>query len=252
MAGQFKTLDQIISQIRYRGNLAGYTSRHGTDVLRELWNESWQELREEVSFHEDGTFLTQTAPAALPTSAAITGEVYAEVDFPADAVAIYGVRVKDARRWRPLKPIPVSAIHDYQRDGLFSGFGFDDGHVRGYALRTIPVGSGTSELAGKIMLAPVPRSGEYSVWYLQAWEPLTDGTHKVSGHAAFLEWSVWDTVVKTRAKDGKRDKTFLIAVEERDRAMERIKTRAQRINEGLSMEPRDARYDGDSLYWDEA
>ena len=251
MTAQFRTLEAIIDDIQYRGNLAGYESRHPEATLKTLWNQSWQELRELVSFHEDGTFLTQTTPASLPTSAAVSGEVYAEVDWPTDAVAIYGVRVKSNNRWRPLRPLPVAAVHDYQFDAALSGLGVDDGIPRGYMLRTIPSGSTSTEVAGKIMIVPVPSTGQYSVWYLQAWTPITSDSDTVSGHAAFIEWSIWSTIIKARAKDGKRDDTYAIAKEERDKAEDRILTRARRLSEGLPMEPRDARSDGFTDYWDD-
>ena len=103
------------------------------------------------------------------------------------------------------------------------------------------------------MIVPVPTSGTYSLWYLEAWAPLTTDGHTVSGHAAWIEWSIWNTVIKMRAKDGVQDATYNIAVKERDKAEERIKERARRLSDGLSMEPRDARGDGyepDPYLWE--
>lgn len=244
MSYQFLALSSIVSQIQYRGNLDGFELRHPATTLKELWNISWQELREMVSFLEDGTFLTQTAVATLASvgaTTAVTGEAYSQIDWPLDAVAIFGVRVKTNDRWRALRPLPAAALHDYQYDGLVSG---NSRAPVGYILKQIPFASGSTETVGKIMLVPVPSSGSFSIWYLQAWAPITSDTDKVSGHAAWIEWSIWDTVIKARAKDGLQDATYRIAVEERERCRDRIETRASRLSDGLSMEPRDARRDG--------
>jgi hypothetical protein len=237
---QFTLLSDIITQIQYRGNLDGYTDRHSTTTLKTLWNISWQQLREEVSFLEDGTFLQQTTPANLPTTPA-TSEDYVVIDWPVNAVAIYGVRVKTNDRWRPLRPLPTAALHDYQYRGLFNT---STRAPIGYVLKTIPFGASATETAGKIMIVPVPTSGTYSLWYLEAWAPVTTDAHTISGHAAWIEWSIWNTVVMTRAKDGQQDATYQIAIREREMCMDRIRTRAARLSDGLSMEPRDARNDG--------
>ena len=240
MTYQFRLLSEIIDDIQYRGNLAGYDQRHPEATLKILWNASWQELREIVSFAEDGTFLQQTTPASLPTTPA-TSEDYVVVDWPVNAVAIFGVRVKTNERWRPLKSLPASALHDYQYDGLF---GTTARNPIGYILKTIPFGASATETAGKIMIVPVPTSGTYSVWYLEAWSPVTTDAHTVSGHAAWVEHSIWSTIVKARAADGQQDDTYQIAFKERDRVEERIIERARRLSEGMSQEPRDARGDG--------
>ena len=245
MAGQFETLASIVTKIRYRSNTDGYTDRHSDTTIKELWNVSWQELREMVSFLEDGTFLQQTAPAALPTTAA-TDEDYVVIDWPTTAVAIFGVRVKTDGRWRALRPLPTAALHDFTYDGLFRSS--TSRAPVGYILKTIPFGATTTETAGKIMVVPVPTGGTYSLWYLEAWTPLTSDTATVSGHAAWIEHSIWSTVIKMRAKDGQQDDTYRIAEKEREVCRQRIEKRAMRLSDGLSMEPRDAR--GDGYEWD--
>lgn len=240
MAAQFLALSEIVTQVQYRGSYDGLSDRHPAATIKILWNIAWQELREMVSFLEDGAFLQQTAPAALPTTAA-TSEDYAVIDWPVNAVSIFGVRVKTNDRWRALKPLPTAALHDYNWEGLT---GTTSRAPIGYILKTIPFGATTTETAGKIMLVPVPTGGTYSLWYLEAWTPLTGDTDRVSGHAAWIEHSVWNTIIKMRAKDGIRDATFMTAVEERAKCEERIKERARKLSDGLSMEPRDARGDG--------
>jgi hypothetical protein len=242
LSSQFLALSAIVAQIQYRSNNDGYEQRHSTTTIKELWNIAWQELREMVSFLEDGTFLQQTTPAALPTTA-VSGEDYVVIDWPTNAVAIFGVRVKtETNRWRALRPLPTAALHDFNFDGWYHSS--TSRAPVGYILKTIPFGAATTETAGKIMIVPVPTGGTYSLWYLEAWTPITSDTAVVSGHAAWIEWTIWQTVIKMRAKDGLTDATYNIAVKERDRAEDRIKTRAGRLSDGLSMEPRNARGDG--------
>lgn len=247
MTYQFKALSAVIDDIQYRGNLAGYDQRHPEATLKLLWNDSWQELREIVSFAEDGTFLQQTPPATFASvgaTTAVSGEDYAVVDWPVNAVAIFGVRVKTNERWRPLKNLSAASLHDYQYDGLF---GSNARNPVGYILKTIPFGASATETAGKIMIVPVPTAGSFSVWYLEAWAPLSTDAHVISGHAAWIEHSIWSTIVKARAADGQMDDTYQIAFKERDRVEERIVERARRLSEGMSQEPRDARGDGYEL-----
>jgi hypothetical protein len=255
VSAQFSTLAEIVTMIQYRGNLDGFEQRHPGATLKILWNISWQELREMVSFLEDGTFLQQTTPATFASVSATTaasGEVYSVIDWPLTAVAIMGVRVKNTNgKWRALKPLPAAALHDYQFDGLLNT---SSPSPIGYILKTIPFAAGSTETAGKIMILPVPSSGSFSIWYLEAWTPLTSDSDKVSGHAAWIEWSVWNTVIKARAKDGVQDATYRIAVDEREKCRQRIEQRASRLSDGLSMEPRDARgdgYDSDPYLWDD-
>jgi hypothetical protein len=240
MSNQFITLATIVTQIQYRGNYDGYELRHPLATIKELWNLSWQQLREMVSMAEDGTFLQQTTPAALPTTPA-TGDEYVTIDWPINAVAIFGVRVKTNDRWRPLKALPTAALHDYQYAGLFNSTTTEP---VGYILKTIPFGATSTETAGKIMIVPVPTSGTYSLWYLEAWTPLTTDAHTVSGHAAWVEWSVWNTIIMMRSKDGITDDGYRIAVQERERCKDLILARASRLADGIAMEPRDARHDG--------
>ncbi len=255
MSAQFLTLGEIVTMIQYRGNLDGLEQRHPATTLKILWNISWQELREMVSFLEDGTFLQQTAPATFASASATTpasGEAYSTLDWPTNAVSIMGVRVKNTNgKWRALKPLPAAALHDYQFDGLLNT---NSPSPIGYILKTIPFAAGSTETPGKIMIVPVPSAGSFSIWYLEAWTPLTSDSDKVSGHAAFIEWSVWNTVIKARAKDGIQDATYRIAVDEREKCRQRIEQRASRLSDGLSMEPRDARgdgYDSDPYLWDD-
>lgn len=245
MTSQFLTLDDIIEQVRHRGNLAGYANRHGTQRLVDIWNASNQELREMVSTHDSSPYIKRTAPANLPTVAIVSGETYTSIDWPTDALSIHSVRVNQSNYWRPLKEVSPLALHDYQGT---RGFTRRNGLPCVYALGRLPEGSGTTEVAGTIDIAPIPTEGQFTIWYTEAWTPLSDGNSVVNSVGAFLEWTIWDTIIKASAKDAKGGHTYAVAIMQRDRCQDRIQTRARRLSESAEINPRNARRDG--VYWD--
>ena len=244
---------EIEGDVQHRFSAAGMTLRHPGTRIRQLWNVSWAELREKVSILNDGAFLEATAPANLPTTAAVTGEAYAEVDLPVDAIASYGVRVllPSSTRYRPLKRIGFAAIHDYQcstsrRPG-----------PRVYHSRKVSTGApaspGPAEVVGNVMIAPVPTGGVYRLWYLQAWSPQVADSDKFGGHASWVEWALWHTCIKMMGADQKKNNFYTIADRERTKLSDQIEARAQALDSGMSEEPRDARGDGEDYddFWGE-
>lgn len=245
----------IESEITYRFSISGVTARHTTGSggrIRDLFNISWQKLRELVALSSDGSYLVGTASLNLPTTPAVTGETYAEIDWPLDAIGIYGVRVQTAPtagRWYPLKRIPFAAYQDYQYEGLFAGYAPNRGPI-GYTPRLIPTNSGATETVGKIMLTPVPTGGVYRLWYLQAWAPQTADTSTFPGLAAFHEWAIMDTLLAMLGPDANARKQADLWILAQSRAEQRIADRASQLESGVALEPRDARGDGyDQEVW---
>jgi hypothetical protein len=254
---QFRALSAIEADIQYRYSIAGVTARHSSGVagrIRQLFNVSWQELRELVALESDGSYLVGTAPAPLPTTATVTGETYAEVDWPVDAIGVYGVRVQlqTGGRWYPLKRIPWAAYQDFQYASVLNAFTQQPGPI-GYTARMLPDGSGATEVAGKVMITPVPRGGQYRIWYLQAWAEKTANTDTFPGHAAFIEWAILNTCIKMLSPDADSQRAYTMWDRERAKCEARIQARARRLDDGLALEPRDARGDGydGSLYRDD-
>ncbi len=251
MTFQFRSMLDIEGDIQYRFSIAGVTARHSsgsTGRIRQLWNVGWQQLREIVALASDGSFLQGTAPATFAsvsaTTAAVTGEVYSEIDWPVDAVGVYGVRVLGTSgRWRPLKRIPWAAYQDYQYGNLFDGFDPANGPI-GYTSRTIPTGVGSTQTAGKVMITPVPTGGTYRLWYLQAWQSQTADADVFPGHAEFTEWNIYNTMIKMLSPDADSQKVYTMWRDERKECREMIEARAKRLDDGMALEPRDARGDG--------
>jgi hypothetical protein len=249
----WRTLVSIEGDIGYRFSISGVTQRHSVGVtgrVRQLFNESWRELRELVAFASDGAYLQRTAAQALPVVAAVTGDVYAEIPWPTDAVSIYAVRcLVNGTQWYSLKRIPFSGLLDYQYQGLFTGFAPNRGPIA-FCTRIIPDGAANVETAGAIMLVPIPLSGTYVLWYLQGWADRTADTDTFPGLADFHEWAILNTLVKMSQPDGDSNKQVQIWMAERERVEGLITCRAQKLEAGLPMEPRDARSDGyDSQVW---
>lgn len=174
------------------------------------------------------------------------GEVYAEIDWPVNAARIYGVRVQNAtgQRWRPLKKIPWSAFHDYQNDALFEGWRHQRS-VKAYCSRAIPKSSGATEVPGKIMILPVPLGGLYRLWFMEAWQPVIDDGALIPGHEEWHEWTIYNVMIKMLGPDADSKKQYPIWSSERAQARLLIESTAVRLSDGMAMEPRDARGDGE-------
>lgn len=231
--------------VKYRFSIGGVKIRHPSPRIRNLWNVGWQNLRTIVSLASDATFLQGTAPAALPTTAAIAGEVYSEIDFPINAVSVYGVRVQrtTATKWYPLKRIPWAAYQDYQYRGLWTTYAQQQMPCA-FVAREIPKGVEGVETAGKVMILPVPQGGLYRLWYMEAWTPQVEDDDLFSGHEEWFEYVIYNTMIKMLGPDADSKKRYPEWTTERQLARNLIESRAQRLEDGLSLEPRDARNDG--------
>lgn len=246
MSYQFRRLSDLIEDIRYRFSIGGARNRHPPARIRQLYNSSWQQLRTIVSLANDGTFMQATDIQDLPTDAAVSGEVYAEVDWPLNASRIFGIRVQrtSSSRWYPLKPLPWAALHDYQNVSLIDSWCSHPG-PRGYIHRVIPSAAENVETVGKIMIVPVPTGGSYRLWYMESWQPQVEDDDLFPGHEEWHEWAIWNTMIKMLAPDADSQKMYGMWSAERGAARTLIEATALRLSDGMAMEPRDARGDGD-------
>lgn len=245
--------------VQYRFSIGGVTLRHSpgtTGRIRQLINASWRETREIVALASDGegTYLARGVPttflAAGATSPAVAGECYAELDWPTDAVGIGLVRCLVGTKWYSLQRVSFTAINDYQTDPLFLGYNPTRG-PRIYASRLLPDGVGSTETAGKIMIAPVPVSGSFCLWYLQQWADRTADADTIPGMANWIEHAILGACIKMSEPDSDSQKQAQIWMIERNRIEDQITARAQKMGGALPIEPRDARgdgYDGDNPY----
>lgn len=196
----------------------------------------------------DSTFLQATAVLPLPTTAAIAGEVYAEVDFPTNAVSVYGVRVQFSAtsRWIPLQRIPWAAYHDFQLHGLWNQYA-QQNLPCAYVTREMPKGVEAVETAGKVMILPVPKGGNYRLWYMEAWTPQVEEDDIFAGTEDWFEFAIYHTLIKMSGPDADSRKSYAMWAMERAEARALIESRARRLDDGTTLEPRNARGDGYDL-----
>lgn len=249
----------IEGDIKYRFSIGGEAQRHSDGTagrIRQLFNANWRTTRELVALASDGegAYLirgaTTTFASVGATAAAVTGEAYAEIDWPTDAVAIGGVRcLVNGTRWYPLRRKSFNAIHDFQSEDTFGGYNAQRGPVA-FASRLLPDGSGSTETAGKIMIAPVPVGGSFAIWYLQGWTDRTADADTIPGMANWVEHAILGTLMMMAQPDADSQKQFGMWEKAQKKIEDQITARAQKLNDGLPLEPRDARGDGydDDLY----
>ena len=198
MAGQYMSLGEIRKAAVYRADLEGLIERHPSLDLNREANLSYRDLRVRLANADVQTVLTPTALLTLPVVEAVAGGGYAEIDWPTDAVSVHGIDVKVGGYWQNVpqgtfamrRLGPVQGRGDYGNDGTTQ-----------WIQRSLPTVSGTTAVAGKIMLFPVPEGGQYVLWYLPEWLDLTADTHLFPGQESWLQWVIWDVCVKALARD---------------------------------------------------
>jgi len=243
MAGQFRLVSEILADAAYRADIEGQDDRHPAANQLRLFNESAQQLRTRLSNMGFEWFLKRSTTATLSITAAVTGETYSEQDWPIDAQQIYGVHVRfQPDLWLPLRPISLGGIRDFQRSrpggSLFSSIQSND--PRAFALREAPLGVTTVETAGKILILPLPVTArDFCIFYLQNWADVAT-TAEFSGHAGWIEWIIWDMVIKYSARDNDSAETHKIATIERQRVEDVMAQQAPRTQAGEAEEPRRA------------
>jgi hypothetical protein len=245
MSSQFRRLQDLEADVRYRFSIGGVKARHDSPRIRQLINVAWQQLRTIVSLCNDGTFLEPTGALTLPTAPVITGEAYCEIPWPLDAARIFGVRCQTVTsgRWYPLKRVPWVAHHDYQFGRTLETFRRQPGPIA-YCTRSIPKGVEQVETTGNIMVMPVPTQGLYRLWYLQNWTPQVEDDDTFSGHSEWFEWIIYSVCIKMLSPDADSKKNYGMWSVERDKCQELIEAEAKALEDGMPVEPTDGRFDG--------
>ncbi len=225
MADNTRTLSILIADVREAAGIEDLTDLHPDATLIKWINKSWRLFRTKMSNAGFTFFITTTTPAALPTTPASTGEQYMEIDFPAGAVAVFGIDVNVGTEWYPMTPGSFATRRDYQG----SLIGRTVPHT--YIVRTMAVESTTTVTVGKIMLLPVTsQAALYRIWHLPVWADITNTSYVFYGHDAWFEWLVNDVVERVAQKDDDSDNTYKIATLRKAEAWETIKRAVSNIN----------------------
>lgn len=229
MAGQMMTMDEVRVAARYRGDLEGLEDRHSDLDLNREANLSVRQLRMKLANEDVLDVLTPTSILSLPSSPAVTGGSWAEIDWPTDAILVRGLDVRVDGSWLT---IPQGEFAQRLQGPIQGQNSFSVGSTLSmWVPRSLPQPSTTTRVAGKIMLFPVPNGGSYILWYLREWTDLTIGTHLFPGQESWVDWVIWDVVVKSLKRDvgPQGNKQLDEAMAERDRCWMTIQSTAKRL-----------------------
>jgi hypothetical protein len=208
---QFKSrvsiLADIVSQI---GTGSGF--RHQTSYVDEIADETYRRTRSLVTRRGFREYLTRQATAALPTSAAVTGEEYAVIDYPSGATHLKGIDVLESGVWRRLKQLDGWAERRDHQSGYTSEFGQN---LRPYGWDVLSHGSVATTVftTGKIAIFPVPVTGDYTIWYLPEWVSIAgNDTHLfLYREQCWYDYHVQQAVLEICERDNDSQRRYAIA-----------------------------------------
>lgn len=236
MAARAFTLLQMRTKVRSRCMIESELDLFPNSLLTDWINESWQDLRLELSNDDIEYFLT--AATGTLTAGVVSGTAHGSLALPSDAHAVYGLDLVVDGQVIDVDPISFAQRNDGQcgttKTGVPVGF-----HITAVGQEsTTTVGSGT------IILSPAPDAAyPYRLWYLPAWVDLTNDAHVFNGIAGCEQWVIWDVAVKVaiRINDAKNQEAG--ALREREITMRRLKATIKRMNRAGPVRRRDSRAD---------
>lgn len=229
------SLGEVVSAAIYRGDLEGITDRHPTLNMNQEANLSYRDLRVKLANNDVMTVLSPTAILTLPQVEAVAGGGYAEIDWPTNAVSIHGLDVKVGGYWNT---VPQGTFTQRRLGPVVNDRGdysYADEGLCLWVQRSLPTTSASAQVAGKIMLFPVPSGGSYVLWFLPEWVDIVLSTDLFPGQESWLQWVVWDLTCKALIRDIGPNTTAQLQECEaaRERSWIGIKTNTQRLaNDG--------------------
>lgn len=200
MAGQFKTLGDVKSAAIYRADLEGISDRHPSFILGLEANDSYRRLRLKLANAQVKTVLTATAIANLPTVDALPNAGYAEVDWPIVASSVHGLDQLNGGNWDPIPQGNFTNRRYHGRGRNRYDQSYADQDLR-WMERSLPTASGATPQPGKIMIFPVPRQGQYVLWYLEHWIDLVLDTDIFPSQEGWIDWVIWDLAATALIRD---------------------------------------------------
>jgi hypothetical protein len=102
----------LITQVRYRADVTGYTTRHTDEELTQYLYDSYQRLREFVTNCGSRRFLSKLLATSATTSASGDGVEYV---IPVDHIS--SVQWYDGARWRELERLVYSDALEFEYQG---------------------------------------------------------------------------------------------------------------------------------------
>ncbi len=188
--------------------LATAVGRHPSADLLPVFNSSYRRMVELVTGYGYTQFCTRGATTALPTTAVETGETYATIDVgvagaPGTVPTIRQIKMIDVKdtngRWRPggLPEITLLQLRDFATPTR--------GAPQAWCWITAPkISSGTTLVAGKIAITPVPVGGSYALWTMDELTMPSATTDVYLYHTE--DWRMWHMYDAMAQVCGARDK----------------------------------------------
>lgn len=220
-----RTLSVLLADVREAADIEGLTDRHPDATLIKWINLEWRRLRGKLVGVGMPGLTVPTAIAALPTSPPVSTEQYLEVNWPDNAVGVYGIDVLLGSRWVPLAPMSFAQRRDFQN------YGSVESAPTHWLPLTLPAESTTTITVGKIALFPLATGGvNYRIWYLPAWTDITNTSHVFYGHDTWLSWLIQAVVRRVAQKDDDAQNTLAEAIRQQEEIWQEIKRSVQHMN----------------------
>lgn len=223
---------------------SGNTFRHQTTYVDEIADECYKRLRSLTVRRGFREYLTRQATAALPTTAAVTGEEYATVAYPTGATHLKGFDVLENGVWRRVKQLDGWAERRDHQSGFASEFGQE---LRPYGWDVLSHGSVATNVltAGTIAIFPVPTSGSYTIWFLPDWTSIAgnDTYLFLYREQCWYDYHVQQAVMEICERDNDSQRRFAIAKAASEEAEKAIgEVTADQTRDGPRSWTRDVRH----------
>lgn len=231
-----RTLAQLRAELRYLGDAEGLTARHPDADLTRRLNQAVRSYRAMVTANGLPYFI-QTTTAATLTGTTLTGEAYSTVPFPTNAEQILGVDVSlgsasGLADWYPLQYITWQA----RRNTLWS-----PSLPRHFAIKAVPQANPAdldAVLPGVIAIFPACESGEYVVHYIDSYVDMAADADLLVALPDACDWVVWHAVADLAARDDDQKETYVVSVQKKAEAEQRLLASAGRVQSSGPILPR--------------
>lgn len=186
-------------------------TRNPTTNVAAALNGSYRSLREYVTNCGYTLFMNRGSTTALPTSATVSGEDYAQITVPTTTNVVKAIDVqRSGQPWGRLEEVPFGQLRDFTS---WRGSGFRPQLPLAWSWLTAATVSGAATTAGHIAIFPIPTGGNYCLWTLPEWTDITDPTHVFLFHTEeWLQWLFAHAALKVcvfRDKDARKRKQDL-------------------------------------------
>lgn len=222
-----KTRAVMRALLQRRTRIVDHNNAHPPADLNIDLDNGYRELRQVCSEAKWTHYLTTTGALALPTTAS-AGETFVVLDVPDDALLIKKLELNFGGDWGAAEEVDLAQLRHFQGSPATSG-----GHawclLDSGIQATLTQNTGSAD-EGVIALSPVPRAGNYQIWYLKEFA----GTTADSGAGGFyvyanddhLKYHLYATAVEILISDNDSQGMLAGCIEQLKRFEARIRNSA--------------------------